>query len=393
MAKKRILILNGSHSEIPLIESAKSLNFHVITTGNLPELPGHRFADEYHFADFSDNENILELAKELKVDSICSCANDFGAISSAYAAEKLGLPGHDSFATSLLIHHKDLFKSFAFDNDIPTPFARSYDNKAAALGSADDLQYPLIIKPVDLTGGKGISTVHKAEQFSKAIDKAFNFSRVGRIVIEEYFVGTQHSFSTFIVNQKLVFHFSDNEYSFKNPYLVSTSSAPSFNIDKFREQLVRVAEQFASSLELVDGILHFQYLANEDEFKILEITRRCSGDLYPLPVDYSSNTDWAGWIVKAESGLDCTDFPDIQQTGYCGRHCLMAEENGRLKNVHINDDIRNNIVKEYNWWNKGDLIENHLVQKFGVFLLSFPTQAEMQEKISKINQLIKVEVV
>ncbi|NKB38876.1 MAG: ATP-grasp domain-containing protein [Gammaproteobacteria bacterium] len=393
MAKKRILILNGSHSEIPLIESAKSLNFHVITTGNLPNLPGHRFADEYHSADFSDEQKILELAKELKIDAICSCANDFGAITAAYVAEKLNLPGHDSFEKTLLVHHKDLFKNYALDIDFPTPFAQGFDNKSNALSSEENFQYPLIIKPVDLTGGKGISTIHKADGFSNAIEKAFSFSRAGRIVVEEFFIGTQHSFSAFIVNQSLVFHFSDNEYSFKNPYLVSTSSAPSSNIDKFREQLVIVAEQFAKSLHLVDGVLHFQYLASDDEFKIIEITRRCSGDLYPLPVDFSSDVDWASWIVRAESGLDCMGFPDTRQSGYCGRHCLMAASNGRLKSIQISDEIRNNIFKEYNWWKEGDLVENYLMQKFGVLLLKFSSLSEMQDKIDNIHQLVKVELI
>jgi hypothetical protein len=60
---KRLLVLNGSHSDVPLIEAGKRLGFHVITTGNDPGLVGHRLADEYHPADFSDKEAILGLAR------------------------------------------------------------------------------------------------------------------------------------------------------------------------------------------------------------------------------------------------------------------------------------------------------------------------------------------
>ena len=66
-SKKKILILNGSHSELPLIRGAKSLNLHVITTGNAPSLIGHTEADEYYAADFSDKEEILELSKKTAV--------------------------------------------------------------------------------------------------------------------------------------------------------------------------------------------------------------------------------------------------------------------------------------------------------------------------------------
>ena len=61
--KPKILILNGSHSEIPLINAAQALGFHVVTTGNSPDLIGHSFADEYYPADYSDQRAILTLAQ------------------------------------------------------------------------------------------------------------------------------------------------------------------------------------------------------------------------------------------------------------------------------------------------------------------------------------------
>ena len=335
---------------------------------------------------------MLQLARMLEIDAICACANDFGAISAAYVAEQLGLGGHDGYDTSLLIHHKDLFKKYALSVGIPTPFAQGSETPEKAYQLAMSLQLPLIIKPVDLTGGKGITTVNDSGQLQAAIDLAFSISRVGRIVIEEYFHGSQHSFSTFLVNQRVVFHFSDNEYSYKNPYLVSTSSAPASNIDSFREELLQVANTIASSLDLVDGLLHFQYLASEDEFTILEITRRCSGDLYPLPVNCSSGLNWTDWIIQAESGADCSDFPLVEQSGYCGRHCIMAPGNGKLKDIVIDESLKPNITEKYSWWKSGDVIDNYLVQKFGVLLLEFASLSEMQEKTANIHELVKVEL-
>ena len=86
--KKKLLILNGSHSEIPLIKSAKSLGFYVITTGNYPKLIGHQYSDEYWFADYSDKGAVLDIAKKLNVDAVCSCANDFGIITASYVSKR-----------------------------------------------------------------------------------------------------------------------------------------------------------------------------------------------------------------------------------------------------------------------------------------------------------------
>ena len=87
---KKLLILNGSHSEITLIQAAKQLGYYVITSGNNPQLMGHKYADEYIPADYSDKEKILQLVKENGIDRIVSCANDFGVITASYVAEKMG---------------------------------------------------------------------------------------------------------------------------------------------------------------------------------------------------------------------------------------------------------------------------------------------------------------
>jgi len=148
--KKKILILNGDHSDIPLIQAAKKLELRVITTGNIPHLIGHHYADEYHCIDFSNKDEILKLSQQLHIDYICSNANDFGAITASYVAEEMGIGGHDSYQTTLLLHQKDLFKKFAFQHQIPTPYTQSFDNKDEALKAVEHDHFPLIIKPVDL---------------------------------------------------------------------------------------------------------------------------------------------------------------------------------------------------------------------------------------------------
>jgi len=393
MSALKLLVLNGSHSEIPLIQAGKKLGFQVITTGNAPQLIGHGYADEYHYADFSDKEEILKLATKLKIDFICSNANDFGAITAAYVAEKMGLPGHDAHDIALTLHHKDLFKAFAIKHQIPTPYAESFIDAETAINAiTDDEKFPLIIKPVDLTGGKGISQINDRREGVEAVRKAFNISREKRIVIEEFIKGTLHSFSTFVLDGKVVCYFSDNEFSYLNPYFVSTSAAPAINIDEVANTLIDAVETIAKLLSLQDGIFHIQYLFDGKKAKIIDITRRCSGDLYPYPVNYATHLDWAEWIVKAEAGIDCSDFPSVKQVGYCGRHCIMAPCNGIVQHVHVSEYIAKNIYDSLLWWKKGEVIDHYMVQKLGIVCLSFDSMEEMLEKIAKINQLIHVDM-
>ncbi|RLA49453.1 MAG: phosphoribosylglycinamide synthetase [Gammaproteobacteria bacterium] len=389
---KKILILNGSHSEIPLINAAKNLDYKVITAGNDPSLPGHKYADEYCNEDFSDKEAVLSLAVDLGIDAICSPANDFGALTAAYVAEALNLPGHDTYETALTLHHKDRFKIFTEKHDFPSPRAKSFSGSDKAIRFVEDLELPLIVKPVDLTGGKGVSVIHENKQALQAVRSALSMSRVGRIVVEEYFDGTLHSFSSFIVNGEVTFYFSDNEYSYINPYLVTTSAAPATNIDRFATRLIQSVEYISKVLGLVDGVVHIQYLADGDSFSIIEITRRCSGDLYPYPVSMACAVDWGEVIVKAEAGWEATNLTESRQRGFVGRHCLMSEGNGVIKDIFISDKIRSYIVDKYLWRNKGDLIGDFMSTKIGVLVLSYPSIDEMEDITANISSHVRIDV-
>jgi len=107
------------------------------------------------------------------ISAICACCNDFSALSSAYVAENLGLPGHDSYNTAKIIHHKDLYRQFALENAILSPTAMGFTNIKKALNHIESLSFPLLIKPVDLTGGKGISTINHIAQAQPALEKHF----------------------------------------------------------------------------------------------------------------------------------------------------------------------------------------------------------------------------
>ena len=90
--------------------------------------------------------------------------------------------------------------------------------------------------------------------------RAFEMSKQKKIVIEQFIEGTYHSFSTFLVNKKVRAYFSDNEYSYLNPFLVTTSAHPATDV-KFVEQiLIDEAEKIANLLDLVDGVFHIQYI-------------------------------------------------------------------------------------------------------------------------------------
>ncbi len=446
--KKRLLLLGGGHAEIPLIQAAQKMGYFVITTGNAREGLGHPYADKNVFADFSDKDAMLELARAEGVSAVCSGCNDFALLSTVYVCEKLGLPGHDSFETSLQIHHKDKYRALAERLRIPTPRARtvrSFDEFKSVIGISPvgnnvnreiggcaaasfeqrnvcPLQFPLIVKPVDLTGGKGIHRVNNAEEALAAYSDAVSRTREDHLVVEEFVTGTNHGFSAFLIGGKIAFYFADNEQYYLNKYMVSGANTPSTTSARGLNLLVEYSERIAEHLHLVDGILHIQYIEKDDGTPvIIEICRRPPGDLYIKFVQYATGVDYPNMIISAECGLDSSTLLGMTQSTLLGttqgashgmvpchpersaqrevegssvkpflRHCVMSDRMGIVTGVDFAPEILPNVVEKFLWYKEGEEVTDPLYYKAGIVFMQFDSVQEMTEKTAKMTELIKV---
>lgn len=394
--KKRLLLLGGGHAEIPLIQAAQELGYFVITTGNAREGLGHPYADKNVFADFSDKNAMLELARAEGVSAVCSGCNDFALLSTVYVCEKLGLPGHDSYETSLQIHHKDKYRALAERLDIPTPRARvvrSLDEFKSVIEGG--LQFPLIVKPVDLTGGKGIHRANNVDEALSAYADAVARTREDHVVVEEFVIGTNHGFSCFLKDGKVAFYFADNEQYFLNKYMVSGANTPSSTSAGGLQLLVEYSERIARDLNLVDGILHIQYIERDDGIPvIIEICRRPPGDLYIKFVKYATGIDYPLMLVQAECGLDSSTLlgmtRDRSSVKPFLRHCVMTDRAGVVAGVDFAPEIQNNVVEKFMWYKEGEEVTDPMYYKAGIVFMQFDSVEEMTEKTAKMSEYIKV---
>lgn len=389
---KKILIPNGSFHDIPLIKEAKKQGYYVITSGAAPEGLGHKYADEYVYADFSNKESILKIAENNHIDKICSNCNDFGYLSACYVAEKLGLGGHESYENALRLHHKDLFKNMVKDLGLSSPIAESFTSVNEAIESLESSTYPIIVKPVDLGAGQGISRADDKAGAQAAIKDAFDKSKCKTIVIEPFIEGTSHSFNAFIVNKKVVGYYSDNEYMKFDRYRVSTSAGPADRIEKYVHILISDTEKVAEALDLPDGLVHSQYILDKNDTPwILEITRRMSGDWYPYPEMRATGIDWIKYIVKSQCGEDCSEFPkDIIQKGCTGRHCLNARKPGKIKDVILKPGLKEFVYDQADWLNGGFDIKDIYKDYPGILFFDFDNRENMLNVVNNIEDYLEI---
>lgn len=377
---KKVLLLCTSHNDLGLIQALRKLGYYIIATGNKENSPGEQWVDKWIKADYSNKELILQIAKDEKIDNICACCNDFGVYTAAYVAEQLGLPGYDSYDTTLTLHNKDLFKKFAEENNIISPVANAFVDSATAINAIKMLKLPVIVKPVDCSAGNGISVIEKNESIVQSVEYAFRASRAHRIVVEPFIKGSQHGFCTFLLDQKVVAYCSNNEYSFVNPYRVEIDTFPADGWEQCSQILIEQIEKIARLLKLKDGIFHLQYIYAEGKPWILEVMRRTIGNMYHVLGNAINGFFWEYWEARARCGLDCSDFPQpVKQEGFYAYKTILAQQNGIIKDIHIPEEYRKYIFASTMLLKTGDAVVNYLSQPVGFLFMMFSSKEEMKK--------------
>ena len=204
MKQKKLMLLGGLRYLLPVIEEAHKLGVYVITADYLPDNIAHKYSDEYCNVSIIDKEAVLKEAQRLQIDGILSHAVDPGVTTAAYVAEKMGLPFQCSYKVACILQDKSLFRQFLSENDFNCPHAKGYTNIEEALKDVDYFSWPVIVKPVDSAGSKGVTKVEKKGSLKAAIEIALQSSISKHFIIEDFLdkVGAQSSADIFSVKGK-----------------------------------------------------------------------------------------------------------------------------------------------------------------------------------------------
>ena len=184
--QKKIMLLGGSRYIIPIIKKAHELGLYVITCDYLPDNDAHKYSDLYCNISIINQDEILKKAQELEIDGIMSFACDPGVVTAAYVAEKMNLPFQGSYKSTCILQDKGLFRKFLKDNNFNVPNAKRYTDINEPLNDINYFNWPVIIKPTDSAGSKGVTKVEKPEELKNAIDIAMKDSHNGAFIIEDF---------------------------------------------------------------------------------------------------------------------------------------------------------------------------------------------------------------
>lgn len=396
--QKKLLLLGGLRYLIPVIEAAHKEGYYVITCDYLPDNIAHKYSDEYHNVSIIDKEAVLKLAQELKIDGIMSFAVDPGVITTAYVQEKMGLPQAGPYESICILQNKDRFRAFLTEHGFNVPKAKGFSSVEEALNGIEGFEWPLIVKPTDSAGSKGVKKVDNPEQLEEAIKYAFNHSFSNRIIIEEFIEqeGCSSDSDCFSVDGILKFiSFSAQRFDkdAPNPYTPSAYSWPSTMTKEQEAELTSELQRLLTLLNMKTSIYNVETrIGKNGKAYIMEVSPRGGGNRLSEMIRYATEVDLITNAVRAAVGEEVKEIEQKPYNGNWAEIILHADKDGYFKELDIDQGFYNRYVKQVDLWVK----ENDKISAFrgandtiGTLVLNFNTHEELNDIISNIGLYVR----
>lgn len=397
------MLLGGIRYLLPAIEAAHKHNIHVITVDYLPENIAHKYSDEYHNVSILDKDAVLHLAEELKIDGILSYAVDPGVVTAAYVAEKMNLPFTCSYEAACILQDKSKFRKFLSDNGFDVPHAKGYtkDEVDIALSDKDFFTWPVIVKPVDSAGSKGVSRVDNPQNILDAINIALLESHNGHFIIEDFLElnGYQSSADCFSLDGKLIYaDYSDQLFdnNAANPYTPSIEIWPSSMFESIQEKLSSELQRLIELLGMGTGLYNVESrFSTNGKAYLMEVSPRAGGNRIAELQRIGTGID----LIEAEVCKAVRiKIPSITQPRYNGVYVndiIHSDKAGLFCGITYNSDFKKKFVLNEAIYPKiGEKIEifrgaNNAV---GSIFLKFSNRSEADKYLRNLSDNIIIKV-
>ena len=304
---KKLAIIGASYLQEPLIQKAKSMGIETHVFAWAAGDVGEKSADYFYPISIVEKEKIFEECRKIGIDGICSIASDLAVITVNYVAHNMGLVGNSLHSTVISTNKKDMRDALSKNGDAcPKYKLISSTNDVDNM----DLEYPLIVKPTDRSGSRGVQLVYNRDELNRAIANSLEAGFEKKVLLEEYVEGTEYSVECLSYKKKHELIAITRKYtSGNNMFIERGHLEPGCKDEKMVEKIKRTVFHALDTLEIENGPSHSEIRINENgDIKFIEIGARMGGDCIGSSlVELSTGVDF----VKATIDIALGCEPDI----------------------------------------------------------------------------------
>lgn len=397
MNKKKILIMGANPETVSLIKKAQEMGLYTIVTDNNPNAYAKKYADQAENINAVDVDELVKLAIREQVSGVLVGVAESLLPAYCEVCNRLGLPCYstaDKFATMI---RKDYFKDACRKYNVPTIREYAYDSVA-------EINYPVIVKPVDSCSSKGITVVHNKDELDKAVEFALEYSVSGKYLIEEYMMGDEVISYYVMQDGNPIFVGMCDRYTYKakeeKVQLPTAYIFPSKHIDSYIEYSDEAVKKLIKGLGLDNGSIFFQCFVDKNGIvRVYEPGYRLNGAQEHLIVSKVSRVDAKEvYINLALTGkVSCVDLEKMSEPKPTQISCKLSPlvSMGKIGKIEGIDEIEKlqDVVSVNPSYDEGDEVmgEGTLKQIVCRFFIVSENKDDLIVTIKKIQELFVVE--
>lgn len=397
--KKKLLILGVNGGSIEIIKYAKSRGVYTIVTDNIPyELSiGKQMADAYWMISTADLDELEQKAREEQVDGVISGPSDFNVGQTIQLCKRLGLPCYCSEESWRYSRDKRAFKEICKKHNVP--LARDY--KVSIMPTESELasiQYPVMVKPIDLWGNRGVSYCYNREDVLKACEQIRILSDKSEIIVERMLFGEEwygyYAMADGEISLVALNSMMSQPGEPKNCYSITTTVSD--YVKRYCKEVNPVIEDVLKDIGCKEGIAWVQAMLDRDgHFYVIEMGYRLDGDMMYVPYKELCNFDSIAWLTDLALGEKhhADELPAPQKSAFEKCACaymLWTNKDGIIKKISGIDQVEKlKGVSVYLNVEEGDEVSQYA--SMGNIMFVAENCEKLCKIIQKVNQMISVE--
>ena len=394
----KIMILAGGHDQAAFIEELRKKieSLFIIVVDMNPNVLAAKAADKFLNISTMDFDAVKKAAIEEKVDYIMTACGDQPILTMGVLSEELGLPCYLSKEQVLNLTNKKNMKRMMVENGIPTSKYKTFTSK----DNSDDggLEYPLIVKPADSNGSKGVMKLYTKQELLDNIDKAFKYSLTDTVILEEFKEGEEISCDFYILDGIVYEILKVQSNKFKRnenvtAIIYQSILPPPYLTENARQQLNEIAQKIAVVFKLENTPLHLQAIVHGDSVSVLEFSARIGGGAKYLTIQNSTGFNILHACMLSMLG-EKPEVPVVEHRDKCYSRCMFYTVGGVFDRIEgIDDLIKDSTIDEFIPTKPFGVLCNSAsssADRIGSIWITAGSYTELKDKILKAIHTIRV---
>ncbi|MBQ7346477.1 MAG: ATP-grasp domain-containing protein [Clostridia bacterium] len=397
---KRLLFLGAIRALCEPVKIAKEMGIYTIVIDYLPNSPAKKVADKSYLISTTDIDAVVELCKNEKVDGIFTAFIDSMLPYAREICDRLGLPFYASKEQIQLSLDKNFFKATCRKFGVPVP--NDYTEMIAQNGfHSNNIVFPVIVKPIDSSGGRGIRICNNAEELQSAYEYALSISPSKNVLVEEYVVGDEVTATYTMKDGEISLScFKDKLLSHDHENITSQSDVlfcPSCYLPLYMSNVNEVVIDMLKGMHATDGSVFFQGIATKERIVLFECGYRPNGAHDYRHISYINGINYLKMMIAHAltgrmEGYDLTqDSPNFSE--YILTYNLWAH-GGVINSLSGLDDVLkldNVVLAEYVHDVGDEIIDNNtLSQRVFRAVIKEKDINKIRDTVNQIQSTVKV---